>query len=88
MLATIDTGRPIWDQYVLKNLGFALTGKTATDKLENAIKIYGEIENWYTAYLETEEARRNIKVFDQFLPNYTWLSPIKKIDCLLWGKRN
>ena len=88
MLATIDPGRPIWDQYVLRNLGFALTGKTPADKLKNAIKIYSEIESWYTAYLETEEARKSIKVFDQFLPNYTWLSPTKKIDCLLWGKRN
>lgn len=88
MLATIDADKPIWDQYVLKNLGYSLTGKTQVEKLENAVTIYSQIEKWYTSYLETEEARENIKVFDQVLPDYTWVSRTKKIDCLLWGKRD
>lgn len=88
MLATIDADKPIWDQYVLKNLGFTLTGKTQMEKLENAMTVYSQIEEWYTSYLETEEARENIIVFDRILSDYTWLSRTKKIDCLLWGKRD
>ena len=37
MLATIDLSKPIWDQYVLQNLGLKLNGKTQEEKLQNAI---------------------------------------------------
>ena len=35
-----------------------------------------------------DEANENIKVFDRLLPDYTWISNTKKIDCLLWSKRS
>ena len=41
----------------------------------------------YTDYLTTNEARENISEFDRLLPEYTWVSDTKKIDCLLWSKR-
>ena len=87
MLATIDASKPIWDQYVLQNLGFKLFGKTKKEKLDTAIILYGKIEEWYSEYLPTAEARHNIKEFDRVLPQYTWVSDIKKIDCLLWSNR-
>ena len=88
MLATIDPDKPIWDQYVLKNLGLVLSGNTQAEKLKNAIMIYNQIQDWYIAYLATEEAQENIRAFDRILSDYTWLSSTKKIDCLLWGKRD
>ena len=87
MIATINPDKPIWDQYVLINLGLKLKGKNAEERLEHAIIIYEQIEQWYKDYLLTEEARKNIAVFDQKLPSYKWLSEVKKIDCLLWSKR-
>ena len=87
MLATIDPDKPIWDQYVLQNLGMELTGKTQAEKLAYAVTLYAAIENWYADYLLTEEARENIRLFDQILPDYRWVSDVKKIDCLLWSKR-
>ena len=41
----------------------------------------------YADYLTTDEARENIREFDRLLPEYTWVSDTKKIDCLLWSKR-
>ncbi len=41
MLATIEPAKPIWDQYVLQNLGLELTGKTQEEKLKNANKPRG-----------------------------------------------
>ena len=87
MLATIDASKPIWDQYVLQNLGLELIGKAQEEKLKNAVFLYGRIERWYADYLTTAEAKDAIAAFDQLLPDYAWVSDIKKIDCLLWSKR-
>lgn len=87
MLATIDASKPIWDQYVLNNLNLVLTGKSPVEKLQCATALYREIEKWYVDYLKTSEARKNIGFFDRMLPNYSWVSDTKKIDCLLWSKR-
>ena len=87
MLATIDPSKPIWDQYVLQNLGLKLTGKTQTEKLRNAIALYWQIDRWYQDYLALASAQETINTFDQMLPDCAWLNPVKKIDCLLWSKR-
>lgn len=87
MLATIDPSKPIWDRYVLKNLGLQLRGKDAESKLENAIDLYSKIEEWYNSYLNSSEGKENIRVFDLMLPDYAAISNIKKIDCLLWAHR-
>ena len=78
---------PIWDKFVLQKLQKKLTGKTKDEKLENAIRIYTEIVEWYQAYLTTQEATECIKEFDAFLPQYQWFSKTKKIDFLLWQMR-
>lgn len=88
MLATIDATKPIWDQYVLRNLGLELIGKTQEEKLHNAMLLYDRIVMWYSDYLTTDEARENIKEFDQLLPEFAWVSDTKKIDCLLWSMRS
>ena len=87
MLATIDPTKPIWDQYVLQNLGLELNGKTQEEKVKNAITLYRAIEKWYLDYLTTAEAHENIITFDLLLPKYKWISDVKKVDCLLWSKR-
>ena len=86
-LATIDASKPIWDQYVLQNLGLELTGNSQEEKLQNAVGMYDQIVSWYTDYITTGEARENIMEFDRLLPEYAWVSGTKKIDCLLWSKR-
>ena len=87
MLATIDQDKPIWDQYVLHNLGLELKGKTSQERIKNAAMIYSQIEDWFDEYLQTDEAYENIVEFDRWFPSYTWLSAVKKIDYLLWSKR-
>lgn len=87
MIATIDPEKPIWDQYVLRNLGLELKGKDSRERVDNAIKIYDQIVSWYRSYLATEDARKNITEFDKWLPSYRWIPAIKKIDYLLWSNR-
>ena len=87
MLSSIFPEMPIWDRYVVQNLNMQLLGTTKTERLENAISLYNDIVNWYKDFLQTDKARECIQVFDQTLPDYQWLSDIKKIDCILWSIR-
>lgn len=87
MIATLDPGRPIWDSIVLERLGLRLKGTTAQAKLDNAIGVYESIAGWYANYLATEDAAQNIALFDELLPDYAWLTPVKKVDFLLWSSR-
>ena len=87
MLATLCPEKPIWDRYVVENLGLKLEGKSKEEQLNNAIRLYTDIEKWYEKFLETEKAKECIKAFDEALPDYRWINPIKKIDCFLWSIR-
>ena len=87
MIATLDPGRPIWDSIVLERLGLKLKGTTVQAKLVNAIGVYESIVGWYADYLAAEDAARNIALFDELLPDYAWLTPVKKVDFLLWSGR-
>ena len=86
MIATLNDGMPIWDQYILENLGLKLNGHKQ-EKLMNAIAMYKDICDWYTSYLQTENAKECISKFDESLPKFSWLSEVKKIDCFLWSMR-
>lgn len=87
MIATLHPDKPIWDSLVLAKLRLKLKGTTAQSKLENAVKVYGGILSWYETYLATEDAEKNIRLFDELLPGYAWLTPVKKVDFLLWSER-
>lgn len=87
MLATIIPEKPIWDHYVIQNLNLKLVGATKREKLENAMAIYSDIEKWYEDFLQTDEAKECIEVFDRMLPKYKNISSIKKIDSIIWSIR-
>lgn len=85
MLASINMNKPIWDKYVLVNLG--IVPKTSGDRLTDCIEKYKLIENWYLEFLSSENARECVQIFNSYLPDYSWISDTKKIDYFLWGLR-
>jgi hypothetical protein len=85
MLATLNPNQPIWDQYVLQRLGFRLTGKNKGEMLKHAVALYSEIVHWYDQFQNTTCAQECFLVFNQTLPDYTWISNVKKIDFFLWS---
>ena len=87
MLATLYPEKPIWDRYVLENLGLKLDGSSKEQQLRNAVLLYKEIENWYAGFLTTDNAMACLETFDNTFRGYTWISDIKKIDCFLWSIR-
>ena len=93
LMATVDPNLPIWDQYVIRNLGYEkLWQHSATasteQRIDIAVKIYEAIKQCYKSYIDSEEGKACIQAFDQALPRYTdKLTAVKKIDYLLWSKR-
>ena len=93
LLSTIDTQKPIWDQYVLKSLSLydewmSYSQLTQEERLQKAVRIYERIENWYNLFLNSQVGKECISRFDKELPQYSKaISNTKKIDFMLVSKR-
>ena len=93
LLSTADVNRPIWDQYVLKNLGLfkewkSFDNKEKDDRIRKAVEIYSGIEQWYKNFLDSNEGKGCVAKFDAVLPTYAEkISYVKKIDFMLVSKR-
>ena len=87
MLATINPQKPIWDRYVVQNLNIKLDDATKEEKIEKAVQLYAEMEKWYAEYMASDDGKVCVQGFNEALPNYKWVSDIKKIDALLWSIR-
>ena len=42
---------------------------------------------WYEDFVKTENGKECIAEFNKILPDYAWMSDVKKIDFYLWSKR-
>lgn len=87
MVATLNPQMPIWDRYVVQNLGIKVPLYGDSKRLDIIIKQYDEITAWYTEFLLSAKAHECIIKFDEVLPDYQWLSDVKKIDFFLWSIR-
>ena len=87
MLATLDPNMPIWDSYILKNLGLNINGRTKEERLSYAVVLYGSICNWYTDFLKTDEAKEMLELFNETFPEFNHFTTVKKIDFILWAMR-
>lgn len=85
LVAVVDPTKPILDSKVLAYLGLRIGGPSPEYRLAAAVRAYGQIVEWYKAYLGSSEAAANIELFDSLLPDYEWVSDTKKIDFLIWG---
>jgi hypothetical protein len=87
MLATLEPDRPIWDQFVIQSLRMNLKERNREETLQNVVRVYADIEAWYGRFLRTDRAAACVEVFDQALPDYAWVSRVKKVDFFLWSSR-
>ena len=93
LMAAVDPSLPLWDRYVLQNLGLLkrwekMTGKENALRIDEACRIYQEIKAWSQAFICSEDGEKCIAAFDAALPSYKdKLTAVKKIDYLLWSKR-
>lgn len=81
ILATICPEFPIWDKYVLENLGKTVPPYGCHD-LSKIIAVYDGICTWY----QSDEATQLISIFDAHFPHAP-ITDTKKIDFILWQTR-
>ena len=82
LLATVNSNMPIWDKFVLQNLGLRTPYSYEKDRLQKTIQLYQKICDWY----KTDEAIKKLAVFNQQFPG-TNITDVKKIDFILWATR-
>ena len=87
MLATINSDMPIWDRYVVNNLCLKVKGKTKEEQLSCTVDLYDQMVRRYRTFLDTPNGKECIEEFDRILPEYKWMSSVKKIDFYLWSIR-
>lgn len=93
LIATINPSEPIWDQYVIANLGLEKDWEHSKklpleERVQFADRIYLIIKQCYQEIIRSPEGQQCIERFDRELPKYkATISDVKKIDFLLWRKR-
>jgi len=87
MVATLVQHKPVWDMYVLQNLGLKAPSGNSETKLAALRACYLAIEDWYRNFLGTDEARDWIEEFDSQVPEHASFTQLKKIDLILWQTR-
>lgn len=88
IVATINPNLPIWDSEVLKRLNIQKPNAYLNKerRIEETLKIYQKIVDWYSIFLNTKEGKNMIKLFDDKI-GPTNITPLKKIDLILWQTR-
>ena len=82
LLATVNPDMPIWDKYVLQNLGLRIPYYYEKDRLQKTVQLYQQICDWY----QSKEAGEKLQLFNERFPD-TYISDVKKIDFVLWSTR-
>jgi len=88
LLAIIDPNLPIWDKYVLSYFEFKPVSKELDEesRIKKAIEIYDKLKNKYNIFLKTDECKIWIDSFDKVYPDCP-ITPIKKVDFIIWQNR-
>lgn len=86
MLATMNPNMPIWDQYVLQNLGLKVEGIEKNERLDSTIDTYSKIIEKENELLKQPEIQEEIKKFKEYFSEYE-IPDIKILDYMLWSDR-
>jgi hypothetical protein len=87
LLSTINPNMPIWDIYVLKNLGLKTKLGKPLDKIDQAVRLYREINEYFMGLLKSKWGKAAIYKFNETIPDHQWISDLKKIDFFIWQIR-
>jgi len=88
LAATLDPNEPVWDQYVIRNVGQRAPAYSSTHKMSKAKEVFQEIRNWYDKKIESAEGKMIIDIFDKLVIDHNQITAIKKIDFVLWQMRS
>lgn len=86
LLATLNPDKPVWDMFVLENLGVKKIQSSAKNREQKIVEAYQQICQWYNDFLGCEEASLILQIFDEMFPNVK-ITDTKKVDFFLWQHR-
>jgi hypothetical protein len=86
LLATLNPNKPVWDEFVLKNLNLKKPYTYSKDRFNKTVNLYYKIENWYKDFLKTDDSKEMLQLFNEYYPDKD-ITEIKKIDLILWQMR-
>ncbi len=78
---------PIWDKFVLKNIGIRPPSFYSVDRMSKTTVIYENIKEWYSRYMNSEEGHLVVDLFDNIVDDSSSITDLKKIDFVLWQIR-
>ena len=55
------------------------------DKIEQSVKIYNKLCDYYDKFMITDNAKGIVKTFDNLFPQYGSITNIKKVDLAIWS---
>jgi hypothetical protein len=87
LFSTVNPNMPIWDAYVLKNLGLKMKLGKPQERIEQSIRLYQNIHETYVRLVKSDWGRSAIARFNEVLPDAGWISDTKKIDFFIWQMR-
>ena len=90
MLSVVNPSRPIYDSRIAQWLALPRPPSArhaADERIRGACAVYAELEEKMSALLKDAAVRREIALFDEVLPAFGWVAPMKKLDFLLWADR-
>ena len=87
LLSTVNPNMPIWDAFVLKNLGIKMKTGKPLNRMDQAIKRYRDIHETYIRLVKSEWGKSTIAKFNEVLPDARWISDTKKVDFFIWQIR-
>lgn len=88
LAATLDPREPVWDKYILRNIGQNAPSYTAFNKFEEAKTVFGNIRQWYAENIQSTEGKMMIEVFNDMVEAHSRITSVKKIDFILWKTRS
>lgn len=87
LVATIDPTLPVVDRYVLQNFGLRLPYPQAPRREAKIRQVYGELQARYRELLTSDMGRLICNKVAERYPDAN-ISPLKRIDLVLWQHRD
>ena len=87
LIHTINPSMPIWDKIVTTDhFGYKLPYPKAKEREQRIVNLYEAYCESFMAYMESEEGKSIIRMFDEKFPD-SGLTDVKKVDFVLWQDR-
>ena len=86
LAATVDGNLPVWDKYVLHNLGLKrpYSSMAPGRRMDRCVELYSRIQSWTSNAIRQSAFAEWRRRFDRTFPSFRHFTDVKKLDLFLW----